>query len=257
MIELSRDWRDGQVDLRFTCGTDASGRKTFGLHHALQVVAAEAWPSHRWQAWQQFTTRTYIAELAARPPGAASGRRRVEDPGLAGRHQLLRGTGGNGRAVQTVGSQATPIRPPARWKRDVVRHGPGIWPSVLGRLLYGCRLRDWHVTRLGSPDVPPGAAAGVEASSCSIASASRQASERKLSCWTWSSTRTGITCTPCESPENRVREIRPGLNGLHVHEEPLRAEAINQAIGQPSGDVSAFPAAKSRTECPWLQKICG
>jgi hypothetical protein len=38
-----------------------------------------------------------------------------------------------------------------------------------------------------------------------------------------------------------VREIRPGLNGLHVHEDPLRAEAINQAIGQPSGDVSAFP----------------
>jgi hypothetical protein len=54
-----------------------------------------------------------------------------------------------------------------------------------------------------------------------------------------------------------VREIRPGLNGLHVHEDPLRAEAINQAIGQPSGDVSAFPAMtlpedKSRTECPWL-----
>lgn len=38
-------------------------------------------------------------------------------------------------------------------------------------------------------------------------------------------------------------KIRPGLNGLHVHEDPLRAEAINQAIGQPSGDVSAFPAA--------------
>jgi hypothetical protein len=64
-IELSRDWRDGQVDLRFACGTGASGQKTFGLHHTLQVLAPEAWPAHHWQAWQQSTTRKYIAELAA------------------------------------------------------------------------------------------------------------------------------------------------------------------------------------------------
>lgn len=63
-IELSRDWRDGQLDLRFACGSGASGRTTFGLHHALQVLAPQAWPSHGWQAWQQSTAREYIAELA-------------------------------------------------------------------------------------------------------------------------------------------------------------------------------------------------
>lgn len=63
-IELSRDWRDGQVDLRFACGTGASGRQTFGLHHALQLLAPGAWPSHGWQAWQQSTTCEYMAELA-------------------------------------------------------------------------------------------------------------------------------------------------------------------------------------------------
>src|SRR5215813_9829240 len=64
-IELSRDWRDGVLDLRFVCGTGPSDRRAFGLHEALQVVAPEAWPSHGWQAWRQPTTRKYIAELAA------------------------------------------------------------------------------------------------------------------------------------------------------------------------------------------------
>jgi hypothetical protein len=64
-IELSRDWRDGSLDLKFACGAEPSGRKTFGLQQALQLVAPEAWPSHGWQAPLEPTTRKYIAELAA------------------------------------------------------------------------------------------------------------------------------------------------------------------------------------------------
>jgi hypothetical protein len=64
-IELSRDWRDGLLDLRFACGSGPSGRRAFGLYEALQVVAPEAWPGHGWQAWRQPTARKYIAELAA------------------------------------------------------------------------------------------------------------------------------------------------------------------------------------------------
>lgn len=64
-IELSRDWRDGTLDLEFACGAQPSGRRAFGLRQALQLVAPEAWPSHGWQAPLEATTRKYIAELAA------------------------------------------------------------------------------------------------------------------------------------------------------------------------------------------------
>jgi len=64
-IELSRDWRDGTLDLKFACGAEPSGRNTFGLQQALQLVAPEAWPPHGWQALPEPTTRKYIAELAA------------------------------------------------------------------------------------------------------------------------------------------------------------------------------------------------
>lgn len=64
-IVLSKDSRDGLVDLTFACGTESPDRQRFGLHQALQLVAPEAWPSHGWQAPAQSTTRKYIAELAA------------------------------------------------------------------------------------------------------------------------------------------------------------------------------------------------
>jgi hypothetical protein len=65
-IELSRDWRDGLLDLRFVCGSGPSDRQAFGLYEALQVAGApEAWPAHGWQAWRQPVARKYIAELAA------------------------------------------------------------------------------------------------------------------------------------------------------------------------------------------------
>jgi hypothetical protein len=64
-IELSMDWRDGMLDLRFACGTGLSDRRVFGLYEALQVVAPEAWPPHGWQAWRESTARKYVAELAA------------------------------------------------------------------------------------------------------------------------------------------------------------------------------------------------
>jgi hypothetical protein len=64
-IELSRDWRDGSLDLDFARGTGPSVRRAFGLHEALQVAAPEAWPSHGWQAYRPATARKYIAELAA------------------------------------------------------------------------------------------------------------------------------------------------------------------------------------------------
>jgi hypothetical protein len=64
-IVLSRDWRDGTVDLTFACGTESSDRQRFGLHQALQLVAPEAWPSHGWQGLAHSTTRKYIVELAA------------------------------------------------------------------------------------------------------------------------------------------------------------------------------------------------
>ncbi|HUB40569.1 MAG TPA: hypothetical protein VMA72_17115 [Streptosporangiaceae bacterium] len=64
-IELFRDWRDGTLDLNFACGAEPSGRRTFGLQQALQLVDPEAWPSHGWQAPLEATTRKYIAELAA------------------------------------------------------------------------------------------------------------------------------------------------------------------------------------------------
>jgi len=63
-IELSRE-PDGQLDIGFARGAGPSDRKSFWLHQALQVVAPEAWPSYRWQAWHESTARKYIAELAA------------------------------------------------------------------------------------------------------------------------------------------------------------------------------------------------
>jgi hypothetical protein len=64
-IQLSRDWRDGSLDLEFACETGPADRRVFNLHQVLQVVAPEAWPSHGWQAPRMSTARKYIAELAA------------------------------------------------------------------------------------------------------------------------------------------------------------------------------------------------
>lgn len=63
-IELSME-PDGQLDVGFAREAGPSGRRSFWLRQALQVVAPQAWPSHRWQAWHESTARKLVAELAA------------------------------------------------------------------------------------------------------------------------------------------------------------------------------------------------
>jgi hypothetical protein len=142
-IELSRDWRDGQLDLRFVCGTGPSDRRAFGLHEALQVVATEAWPSHGWQAWRQPTTRKYIAELAAlvRAHLAAflsNGAELWHRAGDLARGQAL---------AYGTGSRAAQLRRQADEARQA-----GDWPAVIDRYeqlqAMGVPLKESEVMRL-------------------------------------------------------------------------------------------------------------
>jgi hypothetical protein len=144
-IELSSDWRDGSLDLRFAGETGQSGRKMFNLREALQLVAPEAWPSHGWAAGRMSTAKKYVAELAALVSdhlGAFLGDgdelwQRAED-----RARDRATAGGTGIQVDQLRRQANAARQVRDWPAVIRSYeelqaiGAPLTPSEIRRLQY-------------------------------------------------------------------------------------------------------------------------
>jgi hypothetical protein len=65
-ITLSRDWRDGYLDLTFRIESPNAARGVFGLKHALEVIGAtDVTPGHDWAAWELDLATRYVDELAS------------------------------------------------------------------------------------------------------------------------------------------------------------------------------------------------
>jgi hypothetical protein len=65
-ITLSRDWRDGYLDLTFRIESPNGAQGVFGLKHALEIIGAtDVMPGHDWAAWELDLATRYVDELAS------------------------------------------------------------------------------------------------------------------------------------------------------------------------------------------------